>query len=75
MAWFTKKNYATKEDLYSIHSSLSNSFNNVKNHTSNIFEWLNYFFHKSQEQENIIINFVIRKGRQTKRDLKVMKFV
>ena len=56
MAWFTKKNYATKEDLYSIHSSLSNSFNNVKNHTSNIFEWLNYFFHKSQEQENLIIN-------------------
>ena len=36
--------------------SLSNSFNNVKNHTSNIFEWLNYFFHKSQEQENLIIN-------------------
>ena len=56
MAWFTKKNYATKEDVYSIHSSLSNSFNNVKNHTSNIFEWLNYFFHKSQEQENLIIH-------------------
>ena len=55
MAWF-KKNYATKEELFALHSSLTNSFQNVKGHTSNIFEWLNYFFYKSQEHENHLIN-------------------
>ncbi len=55
MFW-SKKKYATKEDIHSLHSTLADSFNNVKSHTSNIFEWINYFHLKHQEQEKIMAN-------------------
>lgn len=51
MKWFKKKEEDRWEDL---HSYLKNSFDNVKNDTSNIFEWLQFLFQKSTQQEQMI---------------------
>jgi len=52
MAWFKKKNEDERwEDL---NQYLTNSFANVKNDTSNIFEWLKFLYQKSTQQEHLI---------------------
>ena len=51
MAWF-KKN---EEDRWKeLHQYLKNSFTNVKDDTSNIFEWLQFLYQKSTQQEQLV---------------------
>ena len=51
---FWKKNDETEKKLKQINEILKRSFANVKRDTSNIFQWLNYFYIKSIEQEQLI---------------------
>lgn len=44
----------TEKKLSKINDALRKSFANVKNDTSNIFQWLNYFYRKSMEQEQML---------------------
>jgi len=51
MGWF-KKN---EEDRWQeLHHYLKNSFSNVKDDTSNIFEWLQFLYQKSTQQEQLV---------------------
>ncbi|MCK4589956.1 MAG: hypothetical protein KAT77_05930 [Nanoarchaeota archaeon] len=51
MGWFKKKD----EDHWNeIHTYLKNSFSNVKQDTSNIFDWLQFLYQKSMQQEQLI---------------------
>ena len=51
---FWKKNDETEKKLKQINEILKRSFANVKRDTSNIFQWLNHFYKKSIEQEQLI---------------------
>ncbi len=51
---FWKKNKDTEAKLKQMNDTLKRSFANVKRDTTNIFQWLNYFYRKSIEQEQII---------------------
>ena len=44
----------TEKKLNQISEALKKSFANVKKDTSNIFQWLNYFYRKSMEQEQLL---------------------
>lgn len=44
----------TEKKLNQINEVLKKSFSNVKKDTSNIFQWLNYFYKKSMEQEQLL---------------------
>ena len=50
---FWKKD-GTEKKLNQINEVLKKSFANVKRDTTNIFQWLNYFYRKSLEQEQFI---------------------
>ena len=51
---FWKKKENTEKRLMQINQTLSKSFDNVKRDTSSIFQWLNYFYRRSMEQESTI---------------------
>jgi len=53
MALF-RKNEIIESRFFQLHQILKASFFNVKNDTSKIFQWLNYLYQKSMEQENRI---------------------
>ncbi len=44
----------TEKKLNQINEALKKSFANVKRDTTNIFQWLNYFYRKSMEQEQLL---------------------
>ena len=50
---FWKKN-KTEKKLGEMHSMLLHSFSNIKGDTKKIFQWLDYLYRKSQEQEQIV---------------------
>lgn len=50
---FWKKD-TTEKKLSQINDTLKKSFSNVKKDTSNIFQWLNHFYRKSMEQEQML---------------------
>jgi len=52
MGWFKKKR---EEDRWQeLHEYLKNSFSNVKEDTSNIFDWIKFLHQKSLQQEQLI---------------------
>ena len=51
---FWKKENSTEKKLDQINDLLKKSFANVKRDTTNIFQWLNYFYSKNMEQERLI---------------------
>jgi len=51
---FWKKDYETEKKLRHTNEILKRSFANVKRDTTNIFQWLNYFYKKNMEQEQMI---------------------
>lgn len=51
---FWKKDAETEKKLKQMNELLKKSFANVKRDTSNIFQWLNYFYRKNMEQEQTI---------------------
>ncbi|MBI2652718.1 hypothetical protein HYX00_04600 [Candidatus Woesearchaeota archaeon] len=51
---FWKKENNTEKKLNQINELLKRSFANVKRDTTNIFQWLNYFYKKNMEQEQLI---------------------
>lgn len=51
---FWKENNKTEKKLLQINEAIKRSFANVKKDTTNIFQWLNYFYKKSIEQEHTI---------------------
>ena len=53
---FWKKENNTEKKLSQMNELLKKSFSNVKRDTSNIFQWLNYFYRKNMEQERLIKN-------------------
>jgi hypothetical protein len=44
----------TEKKLNQINDTLKKSFSNVKKDTSSIFQWLNHFYRKSMEQEQML---------------------
>jgi DNA repair exonuclease SbcCD ATPase subunit len=46
----------TDEKLNKLNSVLNNSFNGVKKDISNIFNWINYLYNKSNDQEKLIVD-------------------
>lgn len=44
----------TEKKLNQINEALKKSFSNVKKDTSSIFQWLNHFYRKSMEQEQML---------------------
>ncbi|HLG24497.1 MAG TPA: hypothetical protein VI564_06225 [Candidatus Nanoarchaeia archaeon] len=59
-----QKNIETEKRLMQINLIVKKSFSNVKKDTSNLFEWVNFFYKKSLEQEDVI--------RQMKNELNYM---
>ena len=51
---FWKKENNTEKKLKQINEVIKRSFANVKRDTTNIFQWLNYFYKKNMEQEQTI---------------------
>ena len=51
---FWKKEKDTEEKLNQMNDILKKSFANVKKDTANIFQWINYFYRKNREQEQLI---------------------
>ena len=51
---FWKKEDNTQKKLDQMNELLKKSFANVKRDTANIFQWINYFYRKNIEQEQII---------------------
>ena len=51
---FWKKENETERKLKQINDVVKRSFSNVKRDTTNIFQWLNHFYKKSMEQEQLI---------------------
>ena len=51
---FWKKNDEDGKKLDQMNELLKKSFSNVKRDTTNIFQWLNYFYKKNIEQEQTI---------------------
>ncbi len=55
MFWLKiKKQSETDRKISNMHNLLARSFSNVKNDTQKIFQWLNYFQQKNQDQESKI---------------------
>ena len=54
MFWKKDDNKDIEKKLSLINENIKKSFGNVKKDTANIFQWLNYFYRKSMEQEHII---------------------
>lgn len=54
MFWEKEKDNVTEKRLKQMNEILKKSFANVKRDTSNIFQWLNYFYRKNMEQEQSI---------------------
>jgi len=54
---FWKKENETERKLKQINDVVKRSFSNVKGDTTNIFQWLNHFYKKSMEQEQLIKQF------------------
>ncbi len=52
-------NNKLEKKVSSLHKSLVDSFGNVKKDTGRIYEWLNFFYQKNQEQETLINNLKI----------------
>ncbi len=52
MLW--KKDYETDKKIRQINDVVKRSFSNVKKDTSNIFQWLNFFYKKSMEQDQLL---------------------
>ena len=53
MFWKSK----TEKRINQLNNTLKQSFTNVKNDTNTIFEWLNYFYQKNIEQEELLDYF------------------
>ena len=51
---FWKKESTTDKKLNQMNDLLKKSFANVKLDTTNIFQWINYFYRKNMEQEQLI---------------------
>ena len=51
---FWKKDNDTERQLRQINEIVKKSFSNVKKDTTDIFQWLNYFYKKNMEQEQMI---------------------
>ncbi len=51
---FWKKENETEKRIKQMNEILKRSFANVKKDTANIFQWLNYFYKKNMEQEQVI---------------------
>lgn len=51
---FWRKDAETEKKLKQMNELLKKSFANVKKDTTNIFQWLNYFYRKNIEQEQAI---------------------
>ena len=51
---FWQKNNKTEKKIVQINEVIKRSFANVKKDTTNIFQWLNYFYKKSAEQEQMV---------------------
>ena len=47
----------TEKSLRQMNDLLKKSFANVKRDTTNIFQWINYFYRKSVEQEQLVKGF------------------
>ena len=54
---FWKKDNETERKLRQINEIVKKSFSNVKKDTTDIFQWLNYFYKKNMEQEQVIRQF------------------
>src|SRR3989338_4460543 len=55
MFWKKKsKNEIAEQKLDQMNDLLKKSFSNVKKDTGQIFQWLNHFYRKSMEQEQLI---------------------
>lgn len=53
MSMFWKRD-DTEKKLRQMNEALKKSFANVKNDTTNIFQWLKYFYRKNMEQEQML---------------------
>ncbi|MBI3027073.1 hypothetical protein HYY70_03080 [Candidatus Woesearchaeota archaeon] len=51
---FWKKEDNTEKKLKQINEIIKKSFANVKRDTTNIFQWLNYFYRRGMEQEHML---------------------
>ena len=51
---FWKKENPAEKKLNQMSDLLKKSFSNVKRDTGNIFQWINYFYRKNMEQEQVI---------------------
>jgi len=62
-----------KNEISHLHNLLLRSFSNVKNDTSNLFQWTNFLYQKSLEQETLIkkleieLSYVPKKPEDIKR--------
>lgn len=58
--------------LLQLHNLLAQSFGNVKRDTNTIFQWLNYFYRKNLEQEQLIkqLQLELSYTPKTKEDIK-----
>jgi len=48
------KKYDTEKKISQMNDLLKKSFENVKRDTTGIFQWMNYFYGKGMEQEQLI---------------------
>ena len=51
---FWKKENSSEKKLNQMNDILKKSFSNVRRDTGNIFQWINYFYRKNMEQEQLI---------------------
>ena len=51
---FWKKENSSEKKLNQMNDILKKSFSNVRRDTGNIFRWINYFYRKNMEQEQVI---------------------
>ena len=51
---FWKKENPAEKKLNQMNDLLKKSFSNVRRDTGNIFQWINYFYRKNMEQEQVI---------------------
>lgn len=72
MFWLKRQSNIERK-LSHMHSLLARSFSNVKKDTHNVFQWLNYFYNKSIEQQNQIkhlqleLSYIPKKPEDIKR--------
>ena len=71
MGLFAKKKN-TEKGLMQLHSLLTNSFKNVQKDTAHILNWLNYFYQKNLQQEQLI-NHLHNKNLRHEQALKDLK--